>query len=129
MTTETIAKIESFLKEIGERSEIDIDILNMVDIDDIDRKNAYESIYEMIEDKSGFDKEIIYYYRAIEYLSQYDNSLVDSLRIADQMGYELKNLNSELLASLLASENSRSEFGQLESEINDFFAELGEEEE
>ena len=45
------------------------------------------------------------------------------------MGYEVQNLNSEILASLLASKLVRDEFYELESEINDFFEELEEEEE
>jgi hypothetical protein len=46
-----------------------------------------------------------------------DASLLDSFRIAREYGYELKDLNSETLASLLASENARNEFYELESEI------------
>jgi hypothetical protein len=41
----------------------------------------------------------------------------------------VQNLNSEILASLLASKLVREEFYELESEINDFFEELEEEEE
>ena len=77
----------------------------------------------MIENSNGFDIEIIYYQTAIEYLADNDNSLRESLGIAEEMGFSLKNLSSETLARLLASQNSRSEFQELESEINDFFEE------
>ena len=120
MTQEIKTKIEIFLREL--KSEIDIPY--MVDIDDIDTSNAYQSIYDMIEDKNGFDIEIIYYSRAIEYLKNNDDSLRESLEIANDLGYELKNLNSEILASLLASQNSRSEFADLESDINSFFEDI-----
>ena len=43
--------------------------------------NAYESIYEMIEDNNGFNIEIIYYHKAMEFLLNNDNSLRDSLRL------------------------------------------------
>lgn len=120
MNQEIKTKIEIFLREL--KSEIDIPY--MVDIDNIDTSNAYQSIYDMIEDKNGFDIEIIYYSRAIEYLKNNDDSLRESLEIANDLGYELKNLNSEILASLLASQNSRSEFADLESDINSFFEDI-----
>lgn len=120
MNQEIKTEIEIFLSEL--KSEIDIPY--MVDIDNIDTSNAYQSIYDMIEDNNGFDIEIIYYSTAIEYLKNNDNSLRESLEIANDLGYELKNLNSEILASLLASQNSRDEFADLESEINSFFDDI-----
>ena len=118
-------KIENFLSELS----TEIDVLNYVDIDNIDMSNPFDSICEMIEDNNGFDIEIIYYSNAIEFLSENDASLHESLEIASEYGYEVQNLNSEILASLLASKLVRDEFFELESEINDFFEELEEEEE
>ena len=118
-------KIENFLQNL----ETEIDLLSMVDIDNIDFNNAFDSIYEMIEDNNGFDIEIIYYSRAMEYLTRNDPSLKESLEIAHDMGYAADNLNSEILASLLASQNSRNDFNDLEGDINNFFEELEEEEE
>ena len=43
--------------------------------------------------------------------------------------WQQKNLNSEVLASLLASRNAREDFADLREEIEDFFAELEEEDE
>jgi intracellular sulfur oxidation DsrE/DsrF family protein len=118
-------KIENFLRELN----TEIDVLNYVDIDNIDMLNPFESIYQMIEENGGFDIEIVYYSNAIDFLAKTDPSLTESLEIAAGYGYEVKNLNSEILASLLASENVRSGFYGLESEINSFFEELEEEEE
>ena len=118
-------KIENFLSELN----TEIDVLNYVDIDNIDTVSPFNSICEMIEDNNGFDIEIIYYYKAMEYLSNNDNSLRDSLEIADELGYNVSDLNSEILASLLASKLVREEFCELEGEITDFFEELEEEEE
>ena len=117
-------KIENFLKEL----KTEIDVLYLVYIDNIDHNNAFDSICQMIEDNNGFDTEIIYYSNAIDYLSKNDPSLHESLEIASEYGYEVKNLNSEILASLLASRNVRDEFYELENEINSFFEELEEEE-
>lgn len=97
-----------------------VDILDYIDVEKIDAENAFESICEMIEDKNGFDIEIIYYSRAIEFLAKNDPSLQISLGIAAEYD-EVQNLNSEILASLLASKLAREEFQELESEINDFF--------
>ena len=118
-------KIENFLSELS----TEIDVLNYVDIDNIDMSNPFDSICEMIEDNNGFDIEIIYYSNAIDFLAKNDQSLQESLGIAFEYGYEVQNLNSEILASLLASKLIRDEFYSLESEINDFFEELEEEEE
>ena len=46
------------------------------------------------------------------------------MEIAIEYGYELENLSSEVLASLLASQNARSEFYELQSEIDEFFQDL-----
>ena len=118
-------KIENFLSDLS----TEIDVLNYVDIDNIDTNSPFDSICEMIEDNNGFDIEIIYYSRAINFLAENDPSLHESLEIASDYGYEVQNLDSEILASLLASKLVREEFYGLESEINDFFADLEEEEE
>jgi intracellular sulfur oxidation DsrE/DsrF family protein len=118
-------KIENFLANL----KTEIDVLYFVDIDNIDMSNPFDSICKMIEDNNGFDIDVIYYSNAIDYLSKNDPSLKKSLNIAAELCYEVQNLNSEILASLLASKLVREEFYELESEINDFFEELEEEEE
>jgi hypothetical protein len=117
-----IEKIEEFLKGLN----TEIDILNCIDIESI---NSFDDIVNQIEDNNGFDTEIIYYSNAMKYLTENDNSLQESLSIASDYGYDVANLNSEILASLLASQNARNEFSDLESEITDFFDELENEEE
>jgi len=118
-------KIENFLREL----DTEIDVLNFVDIDNIDHDNAFESIVDMINDNNGFDIEVFYYSNAIDYLSENDPSLRESLSLAHKMGYTADNLSSEILASLLKTENVKNEFYELEDEINNFFEELEEEEE
>lgn len=48
-----------------------------------------------------YNNEIIYYDTALEFLKNNDTSLKNSLKLASDLGLELKNLNSEILASLL----------------------------
>lgn len=113
-------KTENFLSELH----TDIDVLNFIDIDCINPNDPFGSIYEMIDDNGGFDIDIIYYSRAMEYLKENDPSLTESLELASDMGYSFDDLNSEVLASLLASKNARDDFSELEDEVNDFFANL-----
>ena len=43
-----------------------------------------------------------------------------NMEIAQEYGYEPKNINSELLASLLASQIAREEFAELDKLIEEF---------
>ena len=117
-------KIEAFFAELDKQIDLNDNIINYVDIDAIDENDAFNSIYEMIEENDGFDIEVIYYSNAIKYLQENDPSLRESLEIAAEYGYDIKNINSELLASLLKSQNVRDEFLYFRDEINDFFQEL-----
>lgn len=117
-------RIEDFLNGL----EIDnLEVMDYVNIDDIDFSNAYQSIYNMIDDNGGFNVEIIYYCNAIDYLSKNDPSLHESLQLAADFGFNLTDLSSEVLASLLASEKCRDDFSALETDIEEFFNELNEE--
>lgn len=116
-------KIEDFLKNL----DTEVEVLYYVNVDNIDLEDSFQSICSMIEDNQGFDSEIIYYSRAIEYLQENDPSLRNSLEIASEYGYEVSNLNSEILASLLVSQNIREDFYKLEDEITEFFDEIREE--
>lgn len=106
-------KINEFLGNLS----IDIDIVYHVNNEYID---SFDSIYQSIDEDQGFDVDVIYYSNAIEYLKENDPSLNLSLELASDMGYETKAINSELLASLLKSQNIREEFNELEEEINEF---------
>ena len=123
--TNNLEKIEAFLRSL--RTEVEI--MDYIQVEDIDYSDAFNSICDMISDNNGFDIEIIYYSNAINYLKENDPSLRKSMEIAQEYGYEPKSINSELLASLLASQNAREEFYELQDKINDFFTELETEEE
>ena len=128
-TVNRTEKIEAFLNSLDAKIEINDNLINYVDIEEIEISDAFNSIFDMVQDNNGFDIDIIYYSNAIKYLQENDASLMESLEIAEEYGYELKNLNSEVLASLLASRNSQESFYDVRDEIEEFFAELEEEEE
>ena len=74
--------------------------------EEIEEYNA-DDIRETLHDNGFFDEDIIYYHKAMKYLSEHDNSLYDSIDLAYQMGFDLKNLNSETLASLHATQRNK----------------------
>lgn len=122
MTTR-VEKIEEFLKTINVEN---LDLLNCVNADEV---NSFDDIYDAIDNVSGFDVEIIYYRSAMKYLTENDTSLRESLEIATEMGYSTINLNSELLASLLASQKCREDFESWRDTIDEFFDGLEDDEE
>ena len=121
METTLKTQIETFLKSLNIE---DLEIMDYVDIEDIDLNNAYESIYDMLDERSAFDIDIIYYGNAMEYLKEKDASLIESLTLAEELGYQISDCNSEFLASLLATENARIDFQDKETDITNFFNSL-----
>jgi phosphoenolpyruvate carboxylase len=117
-------KIEKFFSE--EIKMNNLDIMYHVDADEV---NSFDDVYEAIDNDRGFEVEVIYYTTAMEYLMERDPSLRESLEIAHEYGYTTDNLNSELLASLLASKECREEFMEYENMITEFFNSLDEEDE
>ena len=67
-------------------------------------------LFDDLRDNGYFNEEVIYYSTAIRYLKENDPSLTESLEIATEYGYEAKNLNSEVLASLHASKKKENTF-------------------
>ena len=92
-----------------------------------DEITDFDQLVEHLDDNNAFTVEIIYYSNAIKYLQENDPSLQESLSIASEYGFEVSRLNSEMLASLLATENLRSDFYSHQSEIESFFEEIEQE--
>ena len=114
-------KITSFLQSLN----TEISITDFIEIDwENNQELNFDNIEEEINDNNGFDLEIIYYSNAIEYLKNNDPSLRYSLELADEYCYTIDTLSSEILASLLYSQNEREKFNNLEDEINEFFDDL-----
>ena len=97
-------------------SELEMDLIYFIEDSDAE---SIDELTDYLQDQNAFDIEVVYYDTAMEMLSKYDNSLRESCELASDMGYETKNLNSELLASILASELERQEYHNIESELVD----------
>jgi len=79
----------------------------------------FDSLRDFLDENSFFNVEIIYHSKAIKYLQENDNSLTESLELAKDLDFTLENLNSETLASILASQNIKNDFEDLEDEITE----------
>jgi hypothetical protein len=77
-----------------------------VDLDDLD--DLENRFYSHLEDNGYFNIEIVYYGSAMDYLKDNDPSLKRVFEHAVDMGCTLMDLNSESLASILASEDERT---------------------
>ena len=127
--TELEKRTFDFFRSLDSKTDVCInDYINISDLlENLDNNNAsdiFEVITDTLQDNGAFDLEIIYYSNAIDYLKENDPSLKDSLEIAAEYGYSTENLNSEILASLLYSQNETEKYYSLESDITTFFDEL-----
>ena len=121
MNTQTENKTEAETK-LNLLENLYIENINIVDFirHDItfeDIKNA-DDLYEELDNNDAFNIDIIYYYKAMDYLLENDLSLSESIDIAVELGYSLENINSELLASLHASQKARNQFWKCKDDIN-----------
>lgn len=134
---------------------ISIDDLNNIVRDKIN--DALRDMYEYYEDKDDFfcldqcgidyravdkdtseimdqmissiqENEVIYYSRAMEYLSENDPSLRKSLDLASEYGFSLDNLSSELLATILMQSELSEELDEddIHNIIDDVLSEFDE---
>ena len=112
MTKKQADKVQEML------SNIDIELWSedILEVEDTDLLEDY------LQDQGLFDVEIIYYYKAMDYLKQNDNSLQVSLGLAHDMGYQAEDLNSEVLASVLASQYLREEFDEIRTELEEILS-------
>lgn len=90
---------------------------------------SFDDICEILFNEGALDVEIIYYREAMDYLMKHDLTLTDSLELAEQMGYELGDLNCCTLATLLATRNNECNLYRLRDEIDEMIEEEEEEEE
>jgi hypothetical protein len=79
----------------------------------------FDSFFKYLVDNNYTTVDIIYYSHAIDYLVKNDNSLKESIGIALEHGLSLENINSELLASLLASRKLENLLHEYRDEIDE----------
>jgi hypothetical protein len=85
----------------------------------IEGLSDFDSFFEYLLDNNYTAVDIIYYTNAIDYLAENDKSLKESIDIALEYGLSLENINSELLASLLASRKLEELLNKYQDEINE----------
>ena len=119
-TAQTVAEqIETKLIDLFDKNNLDIDISYHLNNDY--KINNFDDLQELLQDNYALDVEIIYYNKAIDFLKDNDTSLCDSIALACELGCTIESLNSEMLASILATDILRSQFNELENEINEIF--------
>jgi len=113
MNKKEIQELKEIIKEEEKQYDFNDFIFNYIDEDDLKNldKNDLRDFLENLNEDEGITRtEVIYYGNAIEYLKKYDDSLEESLQIAEGCDFTLKNLNSEVLASLLKSQNNSIDY-------------------
>ncbi len=102
------------------------DIIKDAHFEYVEKCDTADEYIEYLEDRIR-EQEVIYYSTAMEYLSENDNSLNQAFGLASELCYEVQNLNSELLATLVLQDNLMTELYDFRDEIEEAF-ELEEEE-
>ena len=114
----TKEQIENFLQSL----ETEVDVLEWVEIDRIDKNNAFESIYQMIYENKGFNMRLKNE-NAEKFLAKNDPSEIKIMAIALAYGYSVKDVTPKSLAELLYTLKTLSQFLSLQDKINNFFKE------
>ena len=103
------------LQQITEDNNFDIDLANLnCNEDNFDEFN--DKVYEAISDEY-----VGYYSEAMKYLAREDCSLSQSLEIASEYGYDTKDLNSELLATLLYQKRLQQQWYEIGDQVEELF--------
>ena len=110
-------------RELERKYGLDIETIPYEYYDDLEDAKDFESYFEELEEATH-QIECIYYSNAMKYLTEHDNSLSESLEIASDMGYEVENLNSELLATLLMQRKELEALYDAKDDLEDLYDEF-----
>lgn len=107
-------KIKEVIERLERNYEFNDYIMNYLDKEELDKVEIEENLIDLLniadEEWRLTNVEVIYYARAIDFLSVNDKSLKESLELAKEQGYTIDNINSELLASLLKSDMNKEDY-------------------
>ncbi len=121
MTQQTFDAITANYTEYSKGSIMELcDIIKDAHFEYVEKCETADEYIEYLEERIR-EQEVIYYSTAMEYLSENDNSLNQAMQLASEMGYEVCNLNSELLATLVLQDNLMSDLYELRDEIEEAF--------
>ena len=110
-------------RELERKYSLDIETIPYEYYDDLEDAKCFESYFEELEE-SAHQVECFYYSNAMKYLTEHDTSLNESLEIASEMGYEVENLNSELLATLLMQRKELEALYESKDDLEDLYDEF-----
>lgn len=110
-------------RELEKKYSLDIETIPYEYYDDLEDAKDFERYFEELE-YSTHQTECIYYSNAMKYLTEHDNSLSESLEIASEMGYEVEDLNSELLATLLMQRKELEALYDAKDDLEDLYDEF-----
>ena len=110
-------------RELERKYSLDIETIPYEYYDDLEDAKDVESYFEQLEEAT-YQIECIYYSNAMKYLTEHDNSLNESLEIASEMGYEVEDLNSELLATLLMQRKELEALYDAKDDLEDLYDEF-----
>lgn len=79
-----------------------------------------EDLREELEEGGYFNQDIVYYSNAIKYLADNDPSFTRAFTLATELGYDMRNLNSEILATLVHSDDLYEQWNINEEKIQEF---------
>ena len=128
--TKTLKKINTFINELDKkyfRNKVFNCLSHFLtdnfleELDQDDPEECYNEIYDKLNENGFFNIKVICYSKAIKYLQEEDQSLQESIALASEYGCKLEDIDSKLLANLLASEAAKDVFRFLEYEITEFF--------
>lgn len=102
---------ELIIEKINNTFELcDLDINYILDHNDIEEEqDLIDAILEHIQ-----EQDIVYYNNAISYLAKHDAGLNQSLELANNYGFSIDRLNSEVLATLLYQYNLQEELSDID---------------
>ena len=110
-------------RELERKYGLDIETIPYEYYDDLENAKDFERYFEELE-YSTHQTECIYYSNAMKYLTEHDTSLNESLEIASKMGYEVEDLNSELLATLLMQRKESEALYDAKDDLEDLYNEF-----
>jgi len=117
-----------FIKEKEKEYDFQDTVVSYIDYSElqeaIDNDTVYDFLNDLNDDRRFTDTEIIYYSNAIKYLQENDPSMQEAIEISSDYWYETKNLDSELLASLLATRNNEEDYSKFIDEVVEFVNDL-----
>ena len=111
--------IKTELKRLTEFKAFPIDLDNLYQEGD-----NFQNFCDKLNDEI-FCLEMIYYSNSIEYLKENDNSLFESLSIASEYCYDVSDLNSEVLATLLYQKRTTENYYEnISDKVEELFEQL-----